>query len=177
MLSNQLEGTNLRRYLHSFGSLAIDQAVSIARDVALLLGEMHQQNLVHSDVNPRNIILLDSKVVLLPPFSFPHVKVPDFRYYAPEQAKGETVAPTTDVYSLGIVTYEMLTGRIPFEGNTPVAVAMQHMYGVPVPLSHFREDVSPGLEKIVLRCLEKAPEMRFRDGSELAEALSGYHTL
>jgi len=93
------------------------------------------------------------------------------QYYAPEQAQGEIVSPAADVYVLGIVMYEMLTGRTPFDGDTPAAVAMQHIQDPPVPPSQLNPNIPSTLEDIILRCLEKVPERRFRDGSSLAHAL------
>jgi len=93
------------------------------------------------------------------------------QYYAPEQAQGDIVTPAADIYALGNVMYEMLTGHPPFDGASPVAVAMQHIQDPPPPPSQFNPNIPPALEEIVLRCLEKAPEMRFRDGSQRARAL------
>ncbi len=81
------------------------------------------------------------------------------------------MTPAADVYALGIVMYEMLTGRTPFEGDTPVAVAMQHIQDLPMPPSQLNPNIPPVLEEIIMRCLEKVPEMRFRDGNVLARAL------
>jgi serine/threonine protein kinase len=84
---------------------------------------------------------------------------------------GEMLSPAADVYALGIVMYEMLTGRIPFDGDTSVAVVMQHIQNPPVPPSQLNPTIPPALEEIILRCLEKWPQIRFRDGTSLARAL------
>jgi eukaryotic-like serine/threonine-protein kinase len=83
-------------------------------------------------------------------------------YYPPEQALGESVTPAADVYSLGMVLYEMLTGHPPFDGESPVAIAMQHIQDVPTPPSHINPSLPTVLEEISMRCLEKEPDRRFR---------------
>lgn len=180
-----VEGTDLRRYLRSRGVLAMDRAVIIAHDVALGLGAAHRRSIVHRDVKPQNIMVGRDGSIKLTDFGIASVykDINDERltttgmtlgtvqYYAPEQAQGEIVSPAADVYALGIVMYEMLTGRTPFDGDTPVAVAMQHIQDAPVPPSQLNPNIPPALEEIILRCLEKIPEMRFRDGSTLARAL------
>ena len=93
------------------------------------------------------------------------------QYYAPEMAQSERVGSAADVYALGAMMYEMLTGRAPFDGDTPVAVAMQHILDAPGPPSQYNPAIPAGVEEIILRCMEKVPEMRYRDGMELARAL------
>jgi Serine/threonine protein kinase len=180
-----VEGTDLRRYLRSRGVLAIDRAIIIAHDVALGLGAAHRRRIVHRDVKPQNILVGRDGSIKLTDFGIASVykDINDERltttgmtlgtvqYYAPEQAQGEIVSPAADVYALGIVMYEMLTGRTPFDGDTPVAVAMQHIQDAPLPPSQLNPNIPPALEEIILRCLEKVPEMRYRDGSTLARAL------
>src|SRR2546423_1741972 len=180
-----VEGTDLRRYLRSRGVLDVDRAVIIAHDVGLGLGAGHRRNIVHRDVKPQNILVGRRGAIKLTDFGIASVykdmnaerltttgmTLGTVQYYAPEQAQGEIVSPAADVYALGIVMYEMLTGRTPFDGDTPVAVAMQHIQDLPTPPSHFNPNIPPALEEIILRCLEKAPEMRYSDGSALARAL------
>ncbi len=96
------------------------------------------------------------------------------QYYAPEQAQGEIVTRAADIYALGIVMYETLAGRTPFDGDTPVAVAMRHIQDEPDPPSVYNPRIAPGLERIVLRCLAKDPRDRYRDGDALAYALENY---
>jgi eukaryotic-like serine/threonine-protein kinase len=180
-----VEGTDLRRYMRSRGVLAVDRAIIIAHDVALGLGAAHRRSIVHRDVKPQNVLVGRDGSIKLTDFGIASVykDINDERltttgmtlgtvqYYAPEQAQGEIVSPAADVYALGIVMYEMLTGRTPFDGDTPVAVAMQHIQDTPLPPSQFNPNIPPALEEIILRCMEKVPEMRYRDGSTLARAL------
>jgi serine/threonine-protein kinase len=179
-----VEGTDLGHYLRSKGVLDTDRSVIIAHDVALGLGAAHRRGIVHRDVKPRNILVGHDGSIKLTDFGIVSVykdidperltttgmTLGTVHYFAPEQAQGEIVSPAADVYSLGIVMYEMLTGRLPFEGDNPVAVAMQHIQDPPTPPRQLNPTIPPALEEIILRCLEKVPEMRFRDGSQLARA-------
>ncbi len=141
--------------------------------------------LVHRDVKPQNILVGRDGSIKLTDFGIASVykdinaerltttgmTLGTVQYYAPEQAQGEIVSPAADVYALGIVMYEMLTGRPPFDGDSAVAVAWQHIQDPPTPPRQLNPTIPPALEEIILRCLEKVPEMRFRDGSQLARAL------
>ena len=180
-----VEGTDLRRYLRSRGVLDVDRAVIIAHDVALGLGAAHRRRIVHRDVKPQNVLIGRGGSIKLTDFGIASVykdisverltttgmTLGTVQYYAPEQAQGEIVTPAADVYALGIVMYEMLTGHPPFDGDSLVAVAMQHIANPPIPPSQLNPQVPAALEEIILRCLEKVPERRFRDGSQLARAL------
>ncbi len=179
-----VEGIDLSRYLRSRGILDADRVTIIAHDVALGLGEAHRRGIVHRAVIPQHILMDSAGSIKLSSFSLASVKgmnreelsttgtslniVP---YYPPEQAIGEIVTPAADVYSLGMVMYEMLTGHPPFDGDSPVAVAMKHIHDTPKLPSQFNPNIPAALEEIIIRCLEKLPNMRFRDGSELARAL------
>src|SRR5216110_2311868 len=180
-----VEGTDLRRYLRSRGVLDVDRAIIIAHDVALGLGAAHRRDIVHRDVKPQNVLVGKDGSIKLTDFGIASVykdinaerltttgmTLGTVQYYAPEQAQGEIVNPAADVYALGIVMYEMLTGRTPFDSDTPVAVAMQHIQDIPVPPSQHNPNIPPALERIIMRCLEKIPEMRYRDGNSLARAI------
>lgn len=159
---------DLYRYMKVHGTFEVDRAVEIARDVALELAAFHRQGIVHRDVKPQNIVLRrDGTTGLLGLV----IRYDNFHYHAPEQVQSEVISQAVDVYALGCVMYEMLTGQVPFDGNNPTAVAIQHIHDKPVPPSKFNPNIPPALEEIILRCLEKVPEMRFRDGSQLARAL------
>src|SRR6266513_2334572 len=163
MVMELVEGTDLRRYLRSRGILAVDRSIIIAHDVALGLGAAHRRGIVHRDVKPQNVLVGRDGSIKLTDFGIASVykdinaerltttgmTLGTVQYFAPEQARGEIVSPAADVYALGIVMYEMLTGRTPFDGDTPVAVAMQHIQDLPTPPSHFNPNIPPALEEIL----------------------------
>src|SRR6202165_1136159 len=169
-----IEGTDLRHYLRSRKGNVLDneRAIIIAHHVPLGLGATHRGGIVHRDVKPPHVLVGRDGSIKLTDFGIASVykdinaerltttgmTLGTVQYYAPEQAQGEIVSPAADVYALGIVMYEMLTGRPPFDGDTPVAVAMQHIQDAPVPPSQFNPAIPIALEEIILRCLEKIPE-------------------
>jgi tRNA A-37 threonylcarbamoyl transferase component Bud32 len=182
-----VQGVDLRRYLRS-GDVSIERMVAIAHDVAAALGAAHRHGVVHRDVKPQNILINSDGIVKLTDFGIASLyqdltaerltttgmTLGTVQYYAPEQAQGEIVTPAADVYSLGIVIYEMLCGHPPFDGDTPVAVAVRHIQEPPMPPRLINPAIPPALEEIILRCLEKAPERRYPDGNALAYALEVY---
>ena len=165
-----IEGIDLRRYLRSRGILDSDNAVKIAHDVALGLGAAHSQSIVHRNVKPHNIMVGRIGPIKLIDFCLANVQGQKL-HYSPEQVQGQIVNPVDDIYSLGIIVYEMVTGHVVFDGDSSVAGAMQHIYATPKPPSQFNPDIPTVLEEIIMRCLEKEPDIRFRDGTELARAL------
>jgi serine/threonine-protein kinase len=183
-----IDGMDLRRYLKRAGVLPIERGVRIARDVSLGLGAAHKRGIVHRDVKPQNIMLNEDGLVKLTDFGIASMykdadaerltttgmTLGTVQYYAPEQAQGEIVRPSADIYALGIVMYEMLTGQTPFDGDTPVAVAMKHIQEAPQPPSELNPRIPPNLERIILRCLAKEPQARYRDGEDLAAALDAF---
>ena len=185
-----VEGVDLRRYLRSHRILEAERAVQIAHSVALGLGAAHRRGIVHRDVKPQNVLIGRDGSMKLSDFGIVSIykdaiettgiigsplSVGTVQYFAPEQAQGEIVTPAADVYGLGIVMYEMLTGHPPFNANSPVALAIQHIQDQPVPPGQFNPDIPVELENIILRCLEKEPGDRFSDGSKLALALEHVH--
>jgi tRNA A-37 threonylcarbamoyl transferase component Bud32 len=177
-----VEGPTLRRVLDERGPLPVGEAVEIVGQVAEALDHAHQHGLVHRDVKPAN--------VLVPPDG--HVKVTDFgiakatgaddltrsgavigtaRYLAPEQVNGGAVDGRADVYALGLILYETLTGTLPFAGDTEIATAMARLTTVPDPVRAVRPEVPPMLESVVSRSLARDPDDRFQSAGALRDAL------
>src|SRR5258708_16190451 len=162
-----IEATDLRRSLRSRGVLDIDRAIIIAHDVALGLGAGHGRGIVNRSVKPQNILIGRDGSIKLTDFGIASVykDINDERltdtgmtlgtvqYFPPEQAQGEIVSPAADVYSLGIVIYEMLTGRPPFDGDTPVAVAIQHIQDRPPLPSQLTPNIRLALQGMILHSL------------------------
>lgn len=175
-------GHSLKDKIRDEGALKISDAVTISKDIASGLAHAHLNNLVHCDIKPHNILMTADG----------HAKIADFgiaravtestmtysgnvigsvHYFSPEQAQGGTITPKSDVYSLGVVMYEMLTNRLPFTGDNAVAIAMKHIEEEPTPPSIFRSQIPPMLEAITLRAMSKNPEMR-PTAFELIQVLS-----
>ncbi len=177
-----VEGPTLRRMLDQRGPLPPGESADIAAQVAEALDHAHRNGLVHRDIKPAN--------VLVPPDG--QIKVTDFgiakatgdedltrtgtvvgtaRYLAPEQVSGDPVDGRADVYALGLVLYEMLTGTLPFTGDSEVSTAMARLTRAPDPVRTRRPDVSPTLDAIVSRCLARDADERFPSAGALLEAL------
>ena len=164
------------------GPMPVDEAVALVADVAAGLAAAHRSGVVHRDVKPANIVcghdgsprLVDfgiARVSDLTAMTRANAVLGTATYLSPEQARGEVPGPASDVYALGCVFYLLLTGRPPFQGDSPVAVAYQQVHDEPVPPSTLRPDVPPWVEAVVLRCLAKAPADRYPTAAELETAL------
>ncbi len=186
-----LEGQDLRHLLkqHLRDSTLMPHApvVRIVRDIALALDYAHQQGVIHRDVKPSNIMVLDSdKRAVLTDFGLA-LSVPEgtigntfgsVHYVAPEQAVSSAKAvPQSDLYSLGICLYEMLTGRVPFDDQSAMSVALKHLSDPPPPISDINPKISHHIEEVVMRVLDKDPRKRYQTGYAFAQALEMAFTL
>jgi len=175
-------GDNLKNKIQQEAPMDIALSVLIAKDIAQGLAHAHYNNIVHCDIKPHNILMTEDN----------HAKIADFgiaravtestmtysgsvvgsvRYFSPEQAKGTGITPKSDVYSVGVVLYEMLTGRLPFNADNPVSIAMKHVDEEAVPPAVYRPQIPPMLESIVMRSMSKNPDLR-PASSELVQELS-----
>jgi eukaryotic-like serine/threonine-protein kinase len=180
-----LDGPSLRHLLETQQRLAVRDATRIARQVADALGHAHQHGVVHRDVKPDNILLDDAGHVLVTDFGIAKAAqeaavsqlttegmvVGTPHYMSPEQATGEHIDARSDIYSLGIVLYQMLTGAPPFDGESAQSILMKQATATPVPIRELRKEVPAALAAVVDRALEKDAADRFQTAEELSRAL------
>jgi eukaryotic-like serine/threonine-protein kinase len=173
-----VEGRTLRDVIRADGPLLPERAAEIGEAVARALSSAHQAGLVHRDIKPGNIMLTREGEVKVMDFGIARTSTGDTltqtaailgtaSYLSPEQAQGLSVDTRSDIYSLGCVLYEMLTGRAPFIGDSPVAIAYMHVKEDPVPPSRLNQDVPPTLDSVVLKCMAKNPANRYESAEEL----------
>jgi eukaryotic-like serine/threonine-protein kinase len=174
-------GRTLKQLVLEEGPLDAARAVDLTIQVLRALRYAHKHGIVHRDVKPQNVILDEEGEAKVADFGIAHAGASDMtetgsivgtaQYLSPEQAQGQPVSPRSDLYSVGVMLYELLTGRVPFEASSPVSVALKQVSERPVPPSQLRPGISPALESVVLRALEKDPERRFADANEFIAAL------
>ena len=179
-----LRGTDLKTAIQERGAVNQRKVAEIGSQVAQALSVAHASNIVHRDIKPQNIMIQPDG----------NIKVMDFgiaragdaglsqtstvlgtaHYVSPEQAQGKELGGASDIYSLGIVMYEAATGRLPFEGQDAVSVAVKQVNETPAPPSSINPNIDPSLELIIMKALEKDPSNRFADASEMRHALNDF---
>ena len=171
-----VEGITLKTYIEKKGQLNYKEAISIAIQVARGIEAAHNNNIVHRDIKPQNIMISNEGKVKVTDFGIARAATSNtihsdvmgsVHYTSPEQARNGFVDGKSDIYSLGIVMYEMVTGRVPFDGDTTVAIAIQHLQEEMVAPSAYAPDLPISLEKIILKCTQKSQDRRYATMGEL----------
>ena len=175
-----VEGITLKDYITKKGKLSVKEATSIAIQVSLGLEAAHNANIVHRDVKPQNIIISTDGKVKLSDFGIARMAssntinsnvMVSVHYSSPEQVRGGYSDRKSDIYSLGITMYEMVTGRVPFDGDTSVAIAIKHLQEEMVDPSVYAEDLPYSFEQIIKKCTQKSVDRRYNNLSEVIEDL------
>ena len=175
-----VEGITLKKYIEKKARLSYKEAVSIAIQVSLGIETAHNNHIIHRDIKPQNIIISKDGKVKVTDFGIAKAATSNtitsnvmgsVHYTSPEQARGGYSDEKSDIYSLGITMFEMLTGRVPFNGETTVAIAIKHIQEeLPSPLE-FVPEIPVGVEQIVVKCCQKSPDRRYQSMAELIEDL------
>ncbi len=171
-----VEGITLKTYIEKKGQLSFKEAVSIAIQVGRGIEAAHNKNIIHRDIKPQNIMISTEGKVKVTDFGIARAATSNtissdvmgsVHYSSPEQARNGFVDGKSDIYSLGIVMYEMVTGRVPFDGDTTVAVAIQHLQEEMVPPSAYAPNLPISMEKIILKCTQKSADRRYESMAAL----------
>lgn len=171
-----VEGITLKTYIEKKGQLSFKEAVSIAIQVGRGIEAAHNKNIIHRDIKPQNIMISTEGKVKVTDFGIARAAssntissdvMGSVHYSSPEQARNGFVDGKSDIYSLGIVMYEMVTGRVPFDGDTTVAVAIQHLQEEMVPPSAYAPNLPISMEKIILKCTQKSADRRYESMAAL----------
>ena len=182
-----VDGVTLRDIVHTDGPLTPRRAIEIIADACQALNFSHQNGIIHRDVKPANIMISSTNAVKVMDFGIARAiadsssvtqtaaVIGTAQYLSPEQARGDPVDARSDVYSLGCVLYEILTGEPPFTGDSPVSVAYQHVREDPIPPSERHEGISSDLDAVVLKALAKNPENRYQTAAEMRADLVRVH--
>ncbi len=183
IIMEYVDGETLKEYITRHGRLSIDEAVKFTIAIAEGLEHAHAMGIVHCDIKPHNVIITRTGRVKVTDFGIARAMnatntvmytnsiLGSAHYLSPEQASGKPVDGNTDIYSLGVVLYEMLTGRVPFEGETPIAVALKHVREKVTPPTRYNPSIPPLLEAVVMKALAKNPADRFESISDMISDL------
>lgn len=179
-----LRGTDLKTGIRNHGALDCRKVAQIGSQICQALSEAHRHDIIHRDIKPQNIMVQPNGNIKVMDFGIARAKnshltadnsvLGTAHYVSPEQTQGKELGPTSDLYSLGIVMYEAATGRVPFDGDDAISVALKQVNELPVPPSQVNPNVDATLEGIILKCMRKNPAERFQTADELRRVLNDY---
>lgn len=169
-----VKGKTLKDLIREKGKLSIDESIDIAMKIAEALNHAHENHIVHRDIKPHNILVTEDGVVKVTDFGIARAAttstvtntsnvIGSVHYFSPEQARGGYTDEKSDIYSLGIVIYEMITGRVPFQGDSPISVALKHIQEDIEPPSNFDSSIPKNIESIIMKCVQKDQSLRYSD--------------
>ncbi len=177
-----VHGMTLKKLIQKDAPLSTEKVVHIAMQIAKAMEFAHEHEIIHRDIKPQNVIITDNGEIKVTDFGIARAGssstmtrtgavMGTAHYISPEQAQGSIVGPTTDIYSLGVVMYEMATGELPFRGENPVSVALKHINDTPMPPRSVFGDIPPSLEGVIIKCMAKNPNERYRSAESVRDDL------
>jgi eukaryotic-like serine/threonine-protein kinase len=179
-----VRGTDLKHIVQQRGPLDAIEVAEYGAQVCSALSAAHGYGIIHRDIKPQNIVLMPEGTVKVMDFGIARAVDSDAtqtgsvlgtaQYVSPEQAQGRKLGPESDLYSLGVVLYELSTGRLPFDGDTPVAVALKHVNDEPVPPRQINANIPPALEAVILKSMQKDPRARYHSAEEMRSDLQRF---
>ncbi|MBQ6302868.1 MAG: Stk1 family PASTA domain-containing Ser/Thr kinase [Clostridiales bacterium] len=182
IVQEYIEGITVKDLINQNGHLDWRNAVPIVIQIGLALDYAHQNGIVHRDIKPQNILISRDRVAKITDFGIARaassttitmtgVQMGSVHYFSPEQARGGNVGPQSDIYSLGVSLFEMVTGRLPFDGDSNVAIAVKHLQETPPVPSSLMQGIPKGLDSIIAKCMQKSPERRYQTMRQLVMEL------
>lgn len=178
IVMEHIRGITLKNYMSRKGKLPVREAVSFTEQILRALDHAHSKGIIHRDIKPQNIMLLKNGMIKVADFGI--AKLPSAEtvtvtdkaigtvyYISPEQASGKPIDPRSDLYSVGVMLYEMVTGTLPFSADSPVSVALMQIHNTPRPPRALCPELPLGLQQIILRAMEKDPERRYQSAREM----------
>lgn len=173
-----VKGKTLKQLITENVRLSYERAIDIAIQITKALDCAHRNNIIHRDIKPQNILITEEGIVKVTDFGIAKASsnvtitnsnkvIGSAHYFSPEQARGNYVDTRTDIYSLGIVIYEMVTGRLPFDAESPVTIALKHLQDTAIPPIELNSSIPSGLNTLIMRCMEKDPNNRYQSAREV----------
>ncbi|WP_088228485.1 Stk1 family PASTA domain-containing Ser/Thr kinase [Desulfosporosinus sp. FKB] len=178
-----VEGRNLKEIIRDYAPLTTDQAINLARQISSAVQNAHEHHIIHRDIKPHNILVTEDGRAKVTDFGIARAVssatvthtgdiIGSVHYLSPEQAKGLQSNEQSDIYSLGIILYELVTGQVPYDGETPIAIALKHLQEQPTLPSKLNPRVEKEFEGVIMRAIAKSPEQRYASAKELLEDLN-----
>ena len=183
IVQEYIDGITVKELINQNGHLDWKVAVPIVIQVGMALEYAHKNGIVHRDIKPQNILISRDRIAKITDFGIARASTGNtitmtsggamgsVHYFSPEQARGGNVGPSSDIYSIGIMLFEMVTGRVPFDGDSNVAIAVKHLQEKPPMASSFVPDIPAGLDSIILKCMQKTPDKRYSSMRQMVTEL------
>ncbi len=186
IVQEYVEGTNLKELIKEYGALSWDLAVPLMIQIGMGLEHAHRRGIIHRDMKPQNVLITPQMTAKVTDFGIARASIANtitltggaafgsVHYFSPEQARGGAVTERSDLYSLGLMLYEMLTGKLPFDGDSSVAVAIKQLQEMPMRPTKVNPKIPPGLDIIIFKAIQKSPERRFFSAREFVGELDRF---